>query len=170
MAGKGFGQPQPTKIDKLVEQIVRYCQKRNPEALDRIFDSLPVGLTVEEHKRLSEQVLDSVVSTLQEDIDTLSWFCGYIASEINCSEDNHLPFHPITALVKFLIQVGMQPFEDFMPYPGCRLVIINDHKFQALPEPIKAKLQVAFNMMQNSPQQFQQMNETMLEEMVVIEE
>ena len=170
MAGKGFGQPQPTKIDKIIERIVRYCQKRSPEALDKIFDSLPVGLTVEEYRHLNQQVTDGAVAALSGDIDALAWFCGYIASEINCSEDNHQPHHPITELAKFLIQVGMQPFEDFMPYPGCRLVIINNDKLQALSEPIKAKLQMAFNMMQNSPQQFLQMNETLLEEMVVIEE
>ncbi|MBN3947075.1 MAG: hypothetical protein HWQ38_11550 [Nostoc sp. NMS7] len=36
MSGKGFGQRQPTKIDKLVESAVRYCHKRHPEALDKI--------------------------------------------------------------------------------------------------------------------------------------
>ncbi|WP_375506110.1 hypothetical protein [uncultured Nostoc sp.] len=44
MCAKGFGQPQPTKIDKLVESAVRYCHKRHPEALDSIFDYLPVNL------------------------------------------------------------------------------------------------------------------------------
>lgn len=44
MSAKGFGQPRPTKTDKLVEQAVRYCQKRNPEALDQIFDNLSVNL------------------------------------------------------------------------------------------------------------------------------
>jgi hypothetical protein len=42
MSSKGFGQPQPTKIDKLVESAVRYCQQRQPESLDQIFDNLPV--------------------------------------------------------------------------------------------------------------------------------
>ncbi|MBD2199510.1 MULTISPECIES: hypothetical protein [Calothrix] len=40
MSDKEFGQRQPTKIDKLIEFAVRYCQKRNPEALDTIFDLL----------------------------------------------------------------------------------------------------------------------------------
>ncbi|BAY14207.1 hypothetical protein [Calothrix sp. NIES-2098] len=44
MSGKGFGQRQPSKIDKIIESAVRYCQKRNPEALDKIFDNLPVKL------------------------------------------------------------------------------------------------------------------------------
>jgi hypothetical protein len=55
MSGKGFGQPQPTKIDKLIESAVRYCQKRNPEALDKIFDNLPV--------KLNEQVLYGTVTS-----------------------------------------------------------------------------------------------------------
>jgi len=42
MSGKGFGQSQPTKIDKIVESAVRCCHKRQPEALDQIFDNLPV--------------------------------------------------------------------------------------------------------------------------------
>ncbi|KAF3884080.1 hypothetical protein AB0758_33045 [Tolypothrix bouteillei VB521301_2] len=41
MSGKGFGQRQPTKTDKLVDRAVRYCQKREPEGLDQIFDNLP---------------------------------------------------------------------------------------------------------------------------------
>ncbi|MBE8969042.1 hypothetical protein IQ277_23315 [Nostocales cyanobacterium LEGE 12452] len=44
MSGKGFGQRQPTKIDKLIESAVCYCHKRHPEALDQIFDNLPVNL------------------------------------------------------------------------------------------------------------------------------
>ncbi|MEH2385668.1 MAG: thiamine phosphate synthase [Nostoc sp.] len=34
MCAKGFGQSQPSKIDKLVESAVRYCHKRHPEGLD----------------------------------------------------------------------------------------------------------------------------------------
>ncbi|MEH2149374.1 hypothetical protein [Nostoc sp.] len=43
MCAKEFGQSQPTKIDKLIESAVRYCHKRHPEALDSIFDYLPVN-------------------------------------------------------------------------------------------------------------------------------
>ena len=31
MCAKGFGQSQPTKIDKLIESAVRYCHKRHPD-------------------------------------------------------------------------------------------------------------------------------------------
>jgi hypothetical protein len=40
MCAKGFGQSQPTKIDKLIESAVRYCHKRHPEALDSIFGAI----------------------------------------------------------------------------------------------------------------------------------
>ena len=90
MSAKGFGQPQPTKTDKLVQQVVFYCQKRHPEALDQIFDNLPV--------KLNKQVLDGTVAVLEKDIDTLSWLCGYFASEINSTSDNDKPHHPITVL------------------------------------------------------------------------
>ncbi len=36
MCAKGFGQSQPTKIDKLIESAVRYCHKRRPEALEGV--------------------------------------------------------------------------------------------------------------------------------------
>jgi hypothetical protein len=83
MSGKGFGQPQPTKIDKLVESAVRYCQQRQPEALDQIFDNLPV--------KLNQQVVTGILAAFQGDIDTLSWLCGYFASEINSTSDNDKP-------------------------------------------------------------------------------
>ncbi|MFN6486630.1 MULTISPECIES: hypothetical protein [unclassified Nostoc] len=51
-----------------------YCQQRQPEALDQIFDNLPV--------KLNQQVVTGILAALQKDIDTLSWFCGYMASEI----------------------------------------------------------------------------------------
>jgi hypothetical protein len=41
MSVKGFNQPQP---NKLVEQVMRHCQHRRPEQLDKIFDALPVDL------------------------------------------------------------------------------------------------------------------------------
>lgn len=77
-------------------------------------------------------VLAGTINALTDDIDTLAWFCGYTASEINRSEDNHKPHHPITLLSKLLIKFGMQPFSDFMPYLGCRIVILNADKFESL--------------------------------------
>ncbi|MHC5822242.1 MAG: hypothetical protein ACYT04_41975, partial [Nostoc sp.] len=43
------------------ENAVRYCHKRHPEALDKIFDNLPV--------KLNQQVLDGTVAALKKDID-----------------------------------------------------------------------------------------------------
>jgi hypothetical protein len=82
---EGFGVQPPSKIDKLVEQAVRYAQKRSPESIDTIFDNLPVKLNI--------QALNGAVVALQDDIDTLAWLCGYFASEINRSEDNDNPHH-----------------------------------------------------------------------------
>jgi hypothetical protein len=49
----GFGKPKPTQADKLVERMVHHCRKRNPEALDRLLDSVHVGHTRQESERLS---------------------------------------------------------------------------------------------------------------------
>ncbi|MFS0518518.1 hypothetical protein ACEYW6_28015 [Nostoc sp. UIC 10607] len=159
MSGKGFGQPQPTKIDKLVESAVRYCHKRHPEALDQIFDNLPV--------KLNQQVVTGILATLQKDIDTLSWFCGYMASEINRSEDNQKSHHPIAELSKTLIKSGMEPFTDFMPYPGCRIVILNSEKFESLPQEVQAVVQQVFDIRESSPEEAHRVNNALLQELVV---
>jgi hypothetical protein len=65
---QGFGQPRPTKTDKLVEQVLRHTRDRNPEALNQILDNSPV--------ELNRQLVDATVAALQQDIDTLAWFCG----------------------------------------------------------------------------------------------
>lgn len=157
MSGKGFGQPQPTKIDKLIESAVRYCHKRNPEALDKIFDNLPV--------KLNKQVLDGTVAALETDIDALSWLCSYFASEINRSEDNDKPYHPITLLSKLLIKSGMQPFVDFMPYIGCRISILDNDKFEALPSRVQAAVKEAFYVVETSGEEAQRINEALLREL-----
>jgi hypothetical protein len=170
MSAKGFGQPQPSKTDKLVQQVVRHCQKRHLEALDQIFDNLPVGRTAQEYQRLNQQVLTGTIDALTGDIDTLAWFCAYSASEINRSEDNHKPHHPIKLLSKLLIKQKMQPFSDFMPYHGCRIVILNADKFEALPVEVRNTVQQAFDVMENSSEQLQQINNALLEELVVMAE
>ncbi|MFN6571961.1 hypothetical protein [Dendronalium sp. ChiSLP03b] len=162
MSAKEFGQPQPTKIDKLVEDAVRYCHQRSPEALDSIFDNLPAAL--------NKQVVTGIVAAFQGDINTLSWFCGYMASEINRSEDNHKPHHPITELSKTLIKSGMEAFTDFMPYPGCRIVILNPEKFESLPEEVQAVVQQAFNVTEQSQEQAQRINDALMQELTVTEE
>lgn len=159
MSGKGFGQPQPTKIDKLVESAVRYCQQRQPEALDQIFDNLPV--------KLNQQVLNGTVAALKKDIDSLSWLCGYFASEINSTSDNDKPYHPIILLSKLLIKSGMQPFLDFMPYIGCRISILNYEKFEALPPRVQAVVKEAFDVVETSGEDAQRINEALLRELEV---
>ena len=162
ISGKGFGQHQPTKIDKLVESAVRYCQKRQPEALDQIFDNLPV--------KLNQQVVTGILTAFQKDIDTLSWFCGYMASEINRTQDNQKPHHPIAELSKTLITSGMEPFIDFMPYPGCRLVILNSEKFESLPESIQAIVQQAFDIRESSSEEAHRINNALLQELTVTQD
>ena len=161
MCAKGFGQSQPTKIDKLIESAVRYCHKRHPEALDSIFDYL--------HVNLNQGVVTGILAALQKDIDTLSWFCGYMASEINRSEDNQKPHHPIAELSKTLITSGMEPFTDFMPYPGCRIVILNSEKFESLPESVQAVVQQAFDIKESTGKETQRINDALLQELVVQE-
>ena len=161
MCAKGFGQSQPTKIDKLIESAVRYCHKRHPEALDNIFDYLPVNL--------NQRVVTGILAALRKDIDTLSWFCGYMASEINRSEDNQKPHHPIAELSKTLITSRMEPFTDFMPYPGCRIVILNSEKFESLPESVQAVVQQAFDIKESTGKEAQRINDALLQELVVQE-
>ncbi|MCP6761947.1 MAG: hypothetical protein NHB32_25075 [Fischerella sp. CENA71] len=160
MPTRGFGQPQPTKIDKLVEQVVRYCHKRHPEALDKIFDTLPVNL--------NKQLVAGTVAALSADTDALAWFCGYMASAINRSEDNDKPYHPITLLSKLLIKHGMLPFGDFAPYPGCRLVILNTEKFEALPTEVQKLVQQAYEVTEATSEEALRINNALLQELVVM--
>ena len=44
MSLQGFGKSQPTKTNKLIKNAVKYCRKRNPEKLDKIFDNLPIEI------------------------------------------------------------------------------------------------------------------------------
>jgi hypothetical protein len=74
---------------------IAHCQKRSPEGLDTIFDNQPPAT--------NHQILLQVSLSLKIDIDTLAWFCGYLASEINCTADNHKEHHPIIELSYLLI-------------------------------------------------------------------
>jgi hypothetical protein len=105
---KGFGF-KPPKRDKLVELVVRHCQRRCPEKLDEIFDALPVGRTPIEHQRIAEKLLELSIAALSNDIESTCWFCAYFAGEINSVEDND-QHGPIEKLSKVLIKSGMQPF------------------------------------------------------------
>ncbi|WP_211293096.1 hypothetical protein [Brunnivagina elsteri] len=156
---QGFGQPQPTKTDKLVEQAVRHATKRNPKALDQIFDNLPV--------KLNKQVLDGTFAALAKDIDTLAWLCGYFAGEINSASDNDKPNQPIILISKLLIKYGMQPFVDFMPYVGNRITILDADKFEALPVPVQAAVKEAFELRETSDAEMKRINDALAAEMSV---
>jgi len=164
----GFGKSKQTEESKLIERMVRYCQKRNPEALDRLLDSVHVGHTAHDSERLSYVLTHGTIKQIQSDINTLSWFCGYMASEINRSEDNQGAL-PITKLARKLIELGMQPFEDFVPYPGRRLVIINDEKAKTLPDDLQAELRASFDLRETSGEEFNQINEAVRQELIVTE-
>jgi hypothetical protein len=157
---KEFGQSQQTDFDKLIERIVRYCHKRSPEALDRIFDALPRN-----DENLSQRIIAAIATQLQPDLDTLSWFCGFMASEINRSEDSDRAHLPLTALSRKLIMLGFQPFQDFSPYPGQRIVILSPEKFEALPESVQADVKAAFDLLEQSGEQLQQVNEALRQEL-----
>ena len=159
---QGFGKPQPSKIDKLVERVVRYSQKRQPEALDQIFDNVD--------KHLNNEVVAHTLAILDDDADTKSWLCGYFASEINSTQDNDKPRHPIILLSKLLITSGMEPFSDFMPYPGCRIMIINYEKFEALPPKVQALVQQSFDVTESNREETRQVNDALLEELMVAQE
>ena len=152
---KGFGKPSKSKLDILAELAIRYCQQRSPEKLDSIFDY--------QSPALNQQINSRVITAL--DIDTLSWFCGYLASEINCTQDNEKPYKPITELSGLLISFGMQVFEDFIPYPGCRLMISNAEKFQSLPQEVQDKINQFFEIQEKSSEESQQINNAILQKL-----
>ena len=164
----GFGKPKQAEDKKLIDQMVRYCWNRNLEALDRLLDSVHANHPPHESERLSYVLTHGTLDQIQFDIDTLSWFCGYLCDEINICEDGnqHLP---ITQLAKKLIEAGMQPFEDFVPYPGRRLVIVNDEKAKSLPEALQTELETGFDLMKTSSEELQQINEAIREELSVTE-
>jgi hypothetical protein len=156
-----FNQIRQPEFNNQIDRIVRYCHKRSPEALDRIFDTLP---QTDEH--LSQQIIAATVAQLRNDLDTLSWFCGYMASEINRNEDNSRVHLPLTSLSAKLIMLGFQPFIDFVPYPGRRIIILDADRFAALPAPIQAEIKAAFDLLEQSGEQVQQVNEALRQEFV----
>jgi hypothetical protein len=143
---------QPT--DKLVESVVYHCQTRHPEALDEIFDNLPL--------HSNEHILAEALAVLHNDLDSMGWLCGYLASEINSSDDNNR-YHPITELCKALLEYGMELFVDFTPYPGSRILIANIEKFKSLPEFVRD----AYQVMESTGDNVQQMNNALLQELVI---
>ena len=155
--GQEFGNRNKSKVDILAESAIKYCEERSPEKLDTIFDYQP--------PEINHQICDKVIGIL--DIDTIAWFCGYLASEINYTEDNNKP-HPIGELSGFLISLGFKLFEDFTPYPGCRLVIANTEKFQSLPQEIQDKINQFFEIQSKSGKEAQEINNAILQELQIL--
>ncbi|HEY9661589.1 MAG TPA: hypothetical protein V6C65_24290 [Allocoleopsis sp.] len=146
----------------LINRCVNCCRQRNPEALDRIFDTLNPGYPLAQAEHRSSQVIHGIVTQLHADLDTLSWFCGYMASEINRSGDR--ADLPITQLSKILIEVGLVPFVDFVPYMGQRIAILQPEKFAALPDSLHQRLQAAFDFTERSAEELEQINEAIRQE------
>jgi hypothetical protein len=158
---KGFGPPQKTPFDHLVDRIQRYCQKRSPEALDRVFHALP-----QNDAQYSHRVLVATAAQLAPDLDSIGWFCSYLASEVNHAEDSDR-YLAIGQLCSTLILLGFEPFADFMPYPGQRIVILETEKFEALPQSIQAKLNHLFEIQQKAGEEFEKINEAIRQELIV---
>jgi hypothetical protein len=156
-----------TANQQWVDRVVRYCQKRSPEALDRVFDALNAGCTMTESERRSEQVIAGTLAQIEADLDTLAWFCGYMAGEINRREDNQREHLPLTNLSKQLTECGFQPFLDFVPYPGQRIVILNIEKFERLSPELQAELDAKFDLFEKSGEELQQVNEALIQELII---
>ncbi len=167
---KGFGAKPPSKTDKLANMVVHYCQQRCPEKLDEIFDALPLKRTQVEHQRIAEKLLELSIAALNDDIESTCWFCGYFAGEINRVEDNE-KHGPIENLSQVLIKSGMQPFVDFVPYPGRRIIIANIEKFKTLPVDVQQAVQQFYQVSETSSEEAQLINDAILSElMVTVEE
>ncbi|MTJ14675.1 hypothetical protein FJR11_19260 [Anabaena sp. UHCC 0187] len=152
--GQGFGNPGKSKLDILAESAIKYCEERSPEKLDSIFDY--------QSPEINHQICAKLIAVL--DIDTIAWFCGYLASEINCTQDNQKS-HPIGELSGLLISCGMELFEDFSPYPGRRLIIGNAEKFQSLPQEIQDNVNQFFKVQEKSSEETQQIHNAILQEL-----
>lgn len=146
-------------IDGLIEQVVAYAKARLPQSIDQILDNST--------KDTNQQILDGVLALLANDIGTLAWLCSYFAGEINHVEDNQKSCKPIMLLSKVLIEYGIKPFEDFVPYSGCRITIFNFEKFESLPPNIRYIVKGGFDVASMSSQDFNNINEALRSEMEV---
>jgi hypothetical protein len=157
-----FSRIRQPEFNTLISRIHHHCHNRSPEALDLIFDALP-----QNDEALSCQIISAIVAQLGNDLDSLSWLCGYMASEISCSEDNQRPHLPLVALSRWLITLGFQPFSDFVPYPGRRLIILDIDRFEALPAAVQAEIRDSFSLLERSSEEVQQVNESLRQELCV---
>lgn len=142
-------------MNRIIEAAIQYCQRRSPEQLDYIFDNLPID----------HETLQAIAGRL--DIDTLAWLCSYLCSEINYTQDNYKAKHSIAELSKLLIQAGMQAFVDFMPYPTCRIIIMDVDKFESLPLEIQYQVAATFKLQEVSGEEADQINTALLQELTV---
>lgn len=148
------------QADKFIDRVVQLCHKKNPEALDLIFDNPAI-----QAPETSEQVFSGCVALLQAEPDVLAWWCGYMCSEINRSEDNQREHLPMTTLARKLIDAGLLPYRDFMPYPGQRLILLDGDLFKTLPLQLQAEMQAAFNLERPTDEEFRQNNEAIRQEL-----
>ncbi len=137
---KGFGVKPPKKDDKLVQQVVRHCQQRCPEELDKIFDALLVRRIKAEHQDIACILINTAIVELNSDIESICWFCGYFARGLDRVE-NKEKHSFIEKLSHTLIEYGMQPFEDFVPYPGWSIIFADIKKFKTLPVDVQQAVQ-----------------------------
>ncbi|MBH8563823.1 tetratricopeptide repeat protein [Nostoc sp. CENA67] len=131
-------------IKPLIDNIITLIKQKNPERLDAVFDTF--GHTVSFNKSITQ----ALRLELENDHDSLAWFCSYVSSEINSKADNN-NLNPSMNMVKLLLDNEFKIFEDFIPgndFPG-RILIVNDKKFNQLPSHVKQKLEQDFNISQH---------------------
>lgn len=150
---QGFSQQNNFELNKLVERSVRYCQKRSPEELDYLFDSI-LAFSPAKQKQVSNSLIEGIGEALKSDIETTIWFCSYLASEINTSNDTNKPYLPIANLCKVLIESGLIVFKDFVPATGCRIIITNNQKFLSLPKETQEYIQTYYESVEKLGKQF----------------
>lgn len=86
-------------------------------------------------------MIAGVLKGLKDDADSIGWLCGYMASEINTQTDNHRQDLLITTISQLLVKAGWQPFTDFVPLPGNRLLVCDQNLVKFLPPKIRAVLE-----------------------------
>ena len=158
-----------SNIEQVVDRIVRLCHKRSPEALDRIFDTMYTGLTENQAENLSRQVTYLTAAALKPDPETLAWWCGYMASEINYSADNDRQDLRITTLARKLIDNRLMPFQHFLPYPGRRLILLDANLLSTLPTELQKAMRDTFDLDERSSEEVYQINEAIRQEIAVYE-
>lgn len=128
---KGFG----NKYNAEIAAVVKGCRKRSPEDLDLVFDR---ALTMGEEERgsYSDLLIDRTVEKLEDDHESLYWFCGYMCSEINKSGDEP---KAIVALCRTLGNHGLKAFKDYIPYPK-EQIAVSEEVFEKLPDKVKKEI------------------------------